>query len=69
MKLFEIGKKYECRSCCDHNCKWEFTVTGRTEKQITLDNGKRYGIKDDGFGIEIIFPLGRYSMAPILRAN
>jgi hypothetical protein len=42
----------------------------RTEKSVVIfGNGevKRCKIHDDGEG-EFIFPLGRYSMAPVLRA-
>lgn len=74
MKKFEIGKNYSCRSICDHDCEWTFTVVKRTEKTITITDGKetktcringKISTQDDR---EMIYPLGKYSMCPILRA-
>ena len=36
MKQFEVGKTYEQRSICDHNCIWRFTVISRTAQTVTL---------------------------------
>lgn len=80
MNKFEAGKTYSCVSVCDSECKWTYQVTRRTEKCIWIkDTGKhnslseiecRYIPKLDFTGKhETIFPLGRYSMAPILRAE
>jgi hypothetical protein len=50
-------------------------VLGRTAKRITLQiDGCRprpvtVGILTDSEGAEICYPLGRYSMAPIFRAE
>lgn len=71
MKAFESGKSYFCRSACDHNCIWTYTVVRRTEKSIWINDGekvKRCAVKqhDDS---EYVFPLGRYSMAPVLTAE
>ena len=41
MTKFEIGKEYSCRSICDHECVWTFTVTARTEKTITVTDGEK----------------------------
>ena len=72
MNTFEIGKTYSCKSVCDHDAKWGFTVIDRTGKFIVIlsDEGKSFkkGIKIDSGGSEYVFPLGTYSMAPILRA-
>ena len=68
---FIIGNTYSARSACDHNAVWSFVVVARTAKQVTLrdDDGKeikrRVIVRD---GVEECFPLGKYSMAPRLRA-
>lgn len=75
MKKFEVGKKYSMRSICDHNCVWEYTVIKRTACTITLE-GKE-GVKtyriSKGYSeyrkAETLFPLGQYSMCPILSAD
>ena len=64
---FESGKTYYATSICDSNCRWEFTVTKRTDKSIWI-NDKRFSVNDLSSD-EFIFPLGRYSMAPMLRAS
>lgn len=72
---FETGTTYYCRSICDYNCIWKFTVTARTAKTVTITQTDGYGkgkakkakVYEASDG-EYIYPLGRYSMAPILRA-
>lgn len=72
MKAFEIGHQYSCRSLCDYECIWTYTVTARTAKFVTLRDEygevKRAGIRmwDD---VEACSPHGRYSMSPTLRAD
>lgn len=74
MKKFEIGKEYSMKSICDHECVWTFKVTARTEKTITVTNGKE--VKkltinkkvSEYNNTESVYPFGRYSMCPILRA-
>lgn len=69
---FKTGKTYYCRSACDYNCIWEFTVTARTAKTITITDGHGESKKAkiyEANGGEYIYPLGRYSMSPILRAT
>ena len=68
MRKFEIGKNYNCKSACDSNCTWEYKVISRTEKTVTLNNGKRFKISNYQ-DQEMVYPLGRYSLAPILRAE
>ena len=75
MKVFEVGKQYEMRSACDHECVWAYTVTARTAQVITLADecGKviRCRISQQTsryFDREAVRPLGSYSMAPILLA-
>ena len=71
-KRFEVGKEYSCRSVCDHDCVWTFKVVSRTEKTVTLEDAltrktckRRPNVWD---GQEVCFPLGYYSMCPIIRA-
>ena len=72
MIKFEIGKKYYCTSICDHNARWEYTVTKRTEKSIWIaENGvkeKRVSLKEYD-NSEMVYPTGKYSMCPVLRAE
>lgn len=74
MKKFEIGQQYSMRSACDHNCVWTFTVTARTAQTVSITDGKeikRCRISkgySEARGTETIFPLGQYSMAPMLSA-
>lgn len=75
MKRFEIGERYEMRSICDHECVWGYTVKARTTQMITLidDKGKETKCKvikqvSEWNNAETVYPLGRYSMAPTLRA-
>ena len=71
MTKFETGKTYSCRSICDSNCKWDFTILNRTNITVKIAvSGKVVSKKiylDDIHG-EYIKPLGSYSMAPILRS-
>lgn len=74
MKKFEVGKTYTMRSACDHDCVWSYIVTARTAQTVTLSDGKktlkcRVSKKYSEYrGAETVFPLGQYSMAPILSA-
>ena len=69
---FEVGKTYACRSVCDYNCVWTFTIAKRTDKSITTTEGKTLRINAQLTAYneaETVFPLGKYSMAPILTAD
>ncbi len=75
MTKFEIGKKYSMSSPCDHNCIWTYIVIARTAQTITLSDGektkkcrisKQYSEWNKA---ETVFPLGQYSMCPILTAE
>jgi hypothetical protein len=69
MKKFEVGKKYFAVSVCDSECRWEFVIEKRTAKSLWI-NGERFKIHAHYDGVtEMIYPLGRYSMAPILNAE
>jgi hypothetical protein len=74
MKKFESGKQYSMTSICNHECIWAYTVTARTEKTITLTDGKetlkrRINQKISEYSnTETVPPLGQYSMACSLTA-
>lgn len=75
MKKFEINKKYYMTSICNSECVWTYEVTARTEKTITLKELDSIGrtikcrISKSSTDHEIVYPEGRYSMAPVLRAT
>jgi hypothetical protein len=71
IKAFEVGKTYTCRSICDHECVWSYTIAKRTAATITTTCGKTLRISKrltNYFGVEMVKPLGDYSMCPVLRA-
>lgn len=70
---FEVGRTYSTRSACDHNCIYSYTVVARTAKRLTLrqpgeSKTRVRGIAIDR-GVEYCLPEGRYSMAPVIRAD
>ena len=65
---FQTGTTYYTRSIGDHNCIYEITVASRTAKRLVTTDGKILGIKVYD-GCEFVMPMGRYSMAPRIRAN
>ena len=71
---FKVGRKYFCRSLCDYDCVWVYEVIRRTAKTVTL-RGERGEVisRKVGYSIidksEMVYPDGRYSMAPILSAD
>lgn len=76
MVTFKIGNVYECRSICDYDCVWSYTVIGRTNSTITIKNNETGKVQKNrilGFskqtGIETVYPLGNYSMCPSLSAD
>lgn len=75
MKTFEIGKTYSMKSPCDQNCVWTYKVTARTAKTVTISDGEkekkcRISSQYSQYNkAETVFPLGSYSMCPILRAE
>ncbi len=72
--VFEVGEVYEARSVCDYECVWRFEVTARTAWFVTVrsctraDETRRLRVTV-WEGEEQVLPLGRYSMAPVLRAS
>lgn len=68
---FEVGHSYACRSFCDSDCIFSFTVVKRTEKTVWLDyhgkvRARRVRISGDA---EACDPMGTYSMSPVLVAT
>ncbi|ADJ23010.1 hypothetical protein Hden_1197 [Hyphomicrobium denitrificans ATCC 51888] len=69
---FEIGKTYSCRSICDYDCVFSFTVVGRSAAFVSIRNSsgkvtrRKVRVSD---GVECIEPHGSYSMSPVLRAQ
>lgn len=68
---FQVGKTYATRSICDHNCIFSYTIVSRTEKTVTIKSGDKTTRRKvrEYDGAEVIDPLGRYSMSPVLSAN
>ena len=64
---------YSTRSSCNRESIYTFEIIKRTEKSVwILEAGEKEIIRRKIImydGIESIYPIGKYSMAPILRAN
>ena len=72
MTKFIVGKTYTCKSICDHNVTWSFTVLSRTDTTVKIAGDGKVKTKKvhiDDSGNEVIRPLGVYSMAPFLRTK
>ena len=77
MLKFEVGNIYACRSICNYDCVWYFRVVSRTKSTITIlkDGEKNPVVKrinnqvSETLDAESVYPLGNYSMAPILSAD
>lgn len=69
---FVVGKTYFCRSACDYDTVFRYTVTKRTAKRLTLvDAHGRVSVRGvfiDHEGGEACYPQGTYSMCPVIRA-
>lgn len=73
MKVFEINKMYLMNWVGDADLKTKYKVIKRTAKTITVQHRDeikncRVSVSYDGTE-ETIFPTGKYSMAPVLRAS
>lgn len=70
---FQEGKVYQSRSICDHNCVFTATVIKRTPKTATVNTAiygtSRVKIHADENGVEYMYAMGRYSMAPRFTAD
>ena len=73
IKTFEANKTYSMRSACDHNCIWTAKVLKRTAQFVTLEvSGEKEPIRCKVHvwqGSESCYPLGTYSMCPVLTAE
>ena len=72
IKAFQVGKTYSCRSVCDYECVWTYTIKSRTAATIKTECGLTLRINKkmtSYFGVEMVQPRGNHSMAPILRAE
>lgn len=62
------------RSICNHESVWTYKVIDRTAQTVTITDGKeiqkcRVSKKISEYrNAETVFPLGQYSMAPMLTA-
>lgn len=68
---FQIGQTVTARSACDYNCIFSWVVTDRTNKFITVSDGrnsKRVGVTVRN-GVEKAYPQGKFSMAPVISAE
>ena len=71
MIKFKQGQQLSSRSICDYNCIYTSTVLKRTDKTITIDirgDSKRCKVHEYE-GVEFIYPLGKYSMCPVFKAD
>lgn len=73
MEQFITGKTYATRSICNHDCVFKFTIERRSKNSVWIDPYKNGNIVRRKLttweGKEMFYPLGRYSMAPIIRAD
>ena len=70
---FQVGATYTTRFACDADSHLAYTVVKRTKKFITIEDHhgdtNRVGVTVGCDGAEYAFPTGKYSMAPIIRAD
>lgn len=75
MKKFEIGKEYTHGYAGDHTLYATWKVIKRTAQTITITNNRETKTckinkaLSEMSNCELVFPDGRYSMCPILRAE
>jgi hypothetical protein len=70
MTKFQPGMTYTTRFPCDANAIIRVTIASRTDKTVRTSAGKVLRIKVCPYtGEESVWPEGRYSMAPVLRAS
>jgi hypothetical protein len=71
LQQFTVGKRYALTFVGDADSHVVYEVLSRTAKSVTLTDGKeqitrRVTTFDNS---EQVFPFGRYSMSPVLRAE
>jgi hypothetical protein len=70
MNNFIEGKTYQTKSICDSNCIFTAEVLKKTAKTVTvktMEGVKRCKVHEYN-GEQFIYPLGQYSMAPMIKA-
>jgi hypothetical protein len=74
-RRFQVGQQYYCRLVTDYDTVLVYWVVSRTERYVTVERAdesepepKRLGVRVFE-GVELCNPWGRYSMAPVLRAD
>ena len=71
MTKFEVGKVYTSRFISNSDSTIEVEVIKRTAKRLTIRTSE--GVSTVGIrsydDIEIAYPLGKYSMAPVIKSN
>lgn len=65
---FIVGKEYVVQCIGDSSIKDQRKVIERTDKMLTLADGSKKKIFNDYDG-EFIYPEGRYSKAPVMKAK
>jgi hypothetical protein len=69
---FVIGQELSCRSVGDWNCVFSFKVVKRSAKFVTLlyhGIEHKVSVRNWSDGCEYCYPLGTFSMAPLLRSD
>ena len=68
---FEVGKTYSCRSTCDWDCIFSYTVVKRTAKRMTIESHGRTSVRGISTynNVEHCKPEGDYSMCPFIYAD
>ena len=73
MTKFEVGNRYEAIDICDSEFTFKYEVIARTEKTITIkgfgNKTRKCRIANHSEDHEIVYPEGKYSMCPVLRAT
>lgn len=70
---FVTGETYITRSACDHNCVFTYKILQRSAKSVKIS--REMGppvtrrLNKDETGLEFIYPEGKYSMCPVLKAD
>lgn len=72
-KTIKAGDTLTARSPCDSECIFEVLVLKRGGSFVTVQNGsdepRRVKVQLDYRGEEVVYALGRYSMAPCFRVK
>lgn len=75
MKRFEVGKAYRTRDAYGDKSKLAYTITKRTAKTITFNDGYELQTcrvnaqESESCKAETVFPFGRSSLCPVLSAD